>query len=229
MAIKNELIDELLRDYQKPEDIVGENGLLKQLTKALLERAMNAELTHHLGYEKHDPTGYNSGNSRNGTSAKTLKGDFGEIEIEAPRDRTGSFEPQIAAAASVDECWSAVREGCCELGFTFVRVQVDAGSFSHGYDETALKRRWTLRVPLSREEFIECGRVWGEAEHLQPVVVGSLAKVLGEILAPRLALLQAETLGAALKPIQTYPSSTQPHATPPGARQSVAHRYPRSA
>ena len=97
MAINTELIDELLKHYQKPEDIVGENGLLKQLTKALLERAMNAELTHHLGYEKHDPAGHHSGNSRNGASGKTLKGDFGELEIEVPRDRNGSFEPQIVA------------------------------------------------------------------------------------------------------------------------------------
>jgi putative transposase len=95
MAIEKELIDKLLKDYQKPEDIIGENGLLKQLTKALIERAMDAEMTHHLGYEKHDPAGYKSGNSRNGTSSKTLKGDFGEMEIELPRDRNGSFEPQI--------------------------------------------------------------------------------------------------------------------------------------
>ena len=95
MELKRELIDELLKDYQKPEDIIGENGLLKQLTKALLERALSAELTHHLGYEKHDPAGRNSGNSRNGSSAKTVKGDFGEIVVEMPRDRNGSFEPQI--------------------------------------------------------------------------------------------------------------------------------------
>jgi len=95
MEIKKELIDELLKNYQKPEDVIGENGLLKQLTKALLERAMDAELTHHLGYEKSDPAGYHSGNSRNGTTAKTLKGDFGELVIETPRDRNGSFEPQM--------------------------------------------------------------------------------------------------------------------------------------
>lgn len=95
MEVKNELIDELLKGYQKPEDIIGENGLLKQLTKAVLERAMNAELTSHLGYEKHDPAGYNSGNSRNGASAKTVKGEFGEIVVETPRDRNGSFEPKI--------------------------------------------------------------------------------------------------------------------------------------
>lgn len=95
MEIKKELIDELLKGYQRPEDVIGENGLLKQLTKALLERAMSAELTNHLGYEKSDPVGYNSGNSRNGFTSKTLKGDFGEMVIETPRDRNGSFEPQI--------------------------------------------------------------------------------------------------------------------------------------
>ena len=95
MTIKTELIDELLKDYQKPEDIVGENGLLKQFIKRVLERAMKVELTQHLGYEKHDLAGHNSGDSRNGTSGKTLKGDFGEMEIEVPRDRNGTFEPQI--------------------------------------------------------------------------------------------------------------------------------------
>jgi putative transposase len=95
VEIKTELIDELLKGYQKPEDIIGENGLLKRFVKAVLERALNAELTHHLGYEKHDPAGHNSGNSRNGTSGKTLKGDFGELEIEVPRDRTSTFEPLI--------------------------------------------------------------------------------------------------------------------------------------
>jgi len=95
MPINIELIDELLKDYRKPDDILGENGLLKQLTKALLERAMSAELTQHLGYKKHDPKGYNSGNSRNGTSEKTIQADCGEIELEVPRDRQGSFDPRI--------------------------------------------------------------------------------------------------------------------------------------
>jgi putative transposase len=95
MAIDLKLIDKLLADYQKPEDIIGENGLLKQLTKALLERAMQAEMTEHLGYEKHDTAGHNSGNSRNGATTKTLKGDFGELALETPRDRNASFEPKI--------------------------------------------------------------------------------------------------------------------------------------
>jgi putative transposase len=95
MAIDNELIDKLLKGYKKPEDLIGENGLLKQLTKQLLERAMSAELTAHVGYEKHDATGNNTGNSRNGTSAKTIKGSFGTMPLEVPRDRNGTFEPQI--------------------------------------------------------------------------------------------------------------------------------------
>src|ERR1700716_952911 len=97
MAIEKTLIDQLLIDYKKPEDIIGENGLLKQLTKAILERALQAELTDHLGFEKHDPTGHHSGNPRNGTGRKALKGDCGELELETRRDRQASFEPKIVA------------------------------------------------------------------------------------------------------------------------------------
>jgi putative transposase len=95
MTIDNELIDNLLKDYKKPEDLTGEHGLLKQLTKQLLERAMAAELTAHVGYEKHDVAGNKSGNSRNGKSGKTIKGTFGELTLETPRDRNGTFAPQI--------------------------------------------------------------------------------------------------------------------------------------
>jgi putative transposase len=97
MAEKSKLdaaLDELLAG-KSTEEIVGPVGMLKQLTKALLERAMGAELDNHLGYEKHDSAGWGSGNSRNGTSRKTVQGDFGAVEIEVPRDRKGSFEPKI--------------------------------------------------------------------------------------------------------------------------------------
>jgi putative transposase len=97
MAIDTNLIDKLLADYKTPEDIIGEHGLLKQLTKAVLERAMQAEMTEHLGYEKHDQAGNNSGNSRNGKTTKALKGDFGEVPLETPRDRNGTFAPKIVA------------------------------------------------------------------------------------------------------------------------------------
>jgi putative transposase len=88
----DELIDKMLEQGRTVEDV---NALLKKLTKAVLERALQGELTEQLGYAKHDPAGENSGNSRNGVSRKTLKGDFGEVELATPRDRNGEFEPQI--------------------------------------------------------------------------------------------------------------------------------------
>ena len=74
MAIDVKLIDKLLADYKRPEDIVGENGLLKQLTKAVLERAIQAELTDHLGYEKHDPVGHKSGQLAQRQEPKEVEG-----------------------------------------------------------------------------------------------------------------------------------------------------------
>lgn len=95
MAITDELLDQLIAGYKKPEDLIGENGLLKELTKRLLERAMQAEMTDHLGYGKSDPAGKNTGNSRNGSYKKKLKGDFGEIDLAVPRDRNATFDPAI--------------------------------------------------------------------------------------------------------------------------------------
>ena len=100
MAVKTDklhpdLIGTLLDGKKTAEDIFGENGLLKQLTKALLERMLTTELTSHLGYEKHDKAGNNSGNSRNGSATKTLLGSSGTIDIDVPRDREGNFLPQV--------------------------------------------------------------------------------------------------------------------------------------
>ncbi|MDO9468105.1 MAG: IS256 family transposase [Thiobacillus sp.] len=89
------LLASLLADYQKPEDLIGENGLLKQLTKLLVEKALDAEMAQHLGHGKHEPVANPAGNTRNGKSRKTLKGDFGELPIEVPRDRHGTFEPLL--------------------------------------------------------------------------------------------------------------------------------------
>jgi putative transposase len=93
--IRDELLDELLKDYKTPEDLTGKNGLLKHLTARLVERALNGELTHHLGYERYDGKGKKTDNSRNGASPKTLKSDLGDITIEVPRDRDGDFEPTL--------------------------------------------------------------------------------------------------------------------------------------
>ena len=95
MPITSEVLDELLKEYKTPEDMLGNNGLLQQLTKALVERALEGEMTHHLGYERHDGAGDKSGNSRNGKSKKTITGKRGSVEIEVPRDRASEFEPQL--------------------------------------------------------------------------------------------------------------------------------------
>jgi putative transposase len=95
--IRQELLNELLAGYDKPEDLVGPDGLLKDLFKRLIETAAGAELTDHLGYEKHDPAGRGSGNSRNGTASKTLRTEHGDVPVEIPRDRNASFDPQIVA------------------------------------------------------------------------------------------------------------------------------------
>lgn len=79
------------------EEILGEGGILKGLVKSLIEAAMNAELDHHLGYEKHEKRPEGTDNARNGRSIKKLKGDFGEAEISVPRDRNASFEPKIVS------------------------------------------------------------------------------------------------------------------------------------
>jgi len=95
MAISKEVLDELLKGYKGPDDLTGPDGLLKQLTKALVERAMQAEITDHLGYEKGDQGPKTTGNRRNGATKKKLRSDQGPMEIEVPRDRNGEFEPVI--------------------------------------------------------------------------------------------------------------------------------------
>jgi hypothetical protein len=87
------LLDALIAGCDSPEDIVGESGLLKELQKRLMERALNAELTHHLGYEANER--HTSDNCRNGKTSKTVHTQNGSLEIEIPRDRNGEFEPQL--------------------------------------------------------------------------------------------------------------------------------------
>jgi putative transposase len=94
--LPTELTDALLANYKKPEGQEGQEGqegILKQLTKALVERALQAEITDNLGHGKSQVVANEAGNTRNGRSKKTLRGDFGEPPIEIPRDRAGTFEP----------------------------------------------------------------------------------------------------------------------------------------
>lgn len=94
-AFPQALLDHVMAHYQKPADLIGENGMLKQLTKAVFEAALNAEMAQHLGHTRHGSVGNQSGNVRNGHSAKTISGDFGEVDITVPRDRDASFSPQL--------------------------------------------------------------------------------------------------------------------------------------
>ena len=93
--VPKELLAGLLANYKNPEDLIGEEGLLKHRTKLVMERALEAELSEQLGHDKHGSVANDTDNTRNGKSRKTLKGEFGELPIEIPRDRHGSFEPKL--------------------------------------------------------------------------------------------------------------------------------------
>ena len=94
IELDDKLVDQIVGQIKTQDDLAD---LSRQLLKAAIERVMAAELEDHLGYSKHSPEGHNTGNSRNGHSKKTIKGDFGELEIQAPRDRNGKFSPQLIA------------------------------------------------------------------------------------------------------------------------------------
>ncbi|KAG1649253.1 putative transposase for insertion sequence element ISRM3-like [Nymphon striatum] len=115
MSISNELIDQLLDGAKDPEDLLGKEGLLQELTKRLTERALQAEMEQHVGYAKNDVAGNNSGNSRNGATNKSVRSVHGDIDLDIPRDRNGTFEPQL------------VKKGERQLG---------------GFDERIISRLW---------------------------------------------------------------------------------------
>src|SRR5436853_1779670 len=91
----DEVVDQLLAGARTEEEIVGPGGVLAQLTKRLVERAMSVELTEHLGYERHQEPPGGTGNTRNGSTGKTLSTEHGPVDVRTPRDRQGTFEPQI--------------------------------------------------------------------------------------------------------------------------------------
>ncbi len=94
-ALPPELLDELMNQVDDPAELLGNNGLLSQIQGALIERALQAEMTHHLGYEPGQTRPTGTTNERNGTSKKTVLTGKGEVEVTIPRDREASFEPQI--------------------------------------------------------------------------------------------------------------------------------------
>jgi putative transposase len=172
-TITPELLDQLLANYEKPEDLTGEDGLFKQLKKGLIERALGAELTDHLGYEKGDPAGRGSGNSRNGTSSKTILTEDGEMAIAIPRDRVGSFEPQLIAKGQTrfdgfdDKILSlyargmTVREIQGHLAEPFLQRGCRRGRCAHGFDASPLAPAATFcRARCASAPERVAARVW---------------------------------------------------------------------
>ena len=95
-AVERRLIDQLVEQARsKGLQLTGEGGLLQQVTKTVLESALEGEITDHLGYDKHDPAGKDGGNSRNGTRSKTVLTEIGPVDIDVPRDRDGSFDDLV--------------------------------------------------------------------------------------------------------------------------------------
>jgi putative transposase len=95
-----DLVERLLADAGEGSELLGPDGLLSELTNAVLERALDAERTAHLGYEAGDPAGRGSGNSRNGSYPKTVLTDIGAVDLAIPQDRNGTFEPQLVPKGS---------------------------------------------------------------------------------------------------------------------------------
>jgi putative transposase len=111
--VDEELADQLLGSAQaEGADLLGPDGLMSQVTKVVLERALAEEMTGHLGYDKHDPAGQGSGNNRNGSTGKTVLTDVGAVDLAVPRDRNGTFEPQI------------VRKGTAAIGIAHALREV---------------------------------------------------------------------------------------------------------
>ena len=152
--IRQELLDELLADYKDREDLVGPDGLIKELFKRLIETAAGAELTEHLGYERGDPAGRGSGNSRNGTSPKTLLTEHGEIPVAIARDRNGTFEPQIVVKGQTH--WDGFDDKIISMyagGMTVEEIRVHLGEL-YGVD---VSRDFISRVT---DRVLEDVRLW---------------------------------------------------------------------
>src|ERR1700684_3222857 len=116
--LSDDVVDELLAGARTEEEIVGPGGLLSQLTKRLVERALEVEITDPLGYERHQEPPGGTGNTRNGSTPKRLITEHGEVPIDTPRDRDGSFEPKIVRKrprrfeALTTRSWPCIPGGC---------------------------------------------------------------------------------------------------------------------
>jgi len=116
-VVPKELIDSLLAGFKKPEDLIGENGLLNQLTKLLVEKALDAEMTEHLGHDKNHPIQNSFGNARNGKSKKTLKGDFGELAFPRFSRHVRMLTMNRRELHETNEIYSRVQNRGCQTSY----------------------------------------------------------------------------------------------------------------
>lgn len=161
MTFQPELLDQLLQGYGKPEDLLGEGGILKQLTKALVERCLEAEMKTHLEAQEAQPSTAKPANRRNGHSKKTIKGEFGEAQIAIPRDREGEFEPVIVKKHQTrfdgfdDKILSLYARGMTTRDIQaqlqdLYGVEVSAGLISNITDAVEDERKLWQNRPLDR-------------------------------------------------------------------------------
>ena len=106
-----ELVERLMAEAGDDVELLGPDGLLSEVTKAVMERALKAELTYDLGYEEGDPGGRGSGNSRNGSYPKTVLTDIGSVDLDIPRDRNGEYEPRLVPS-SADSSLARLGSAC---------------------------------------------------------------------------------------------------------------------
>jgi transposase-like protein len=161
MTFQPELLDPLLQGYEKPEDLLGEGGILKQLTKALVERCLEAEMKTHLEAQQPATQTSKPANRRNGHSQKTIKGEFGEAAIAVPRDRDAAFEPVIVKKhqtrfdgfddkiLSLDGRGMSTRDIQAQLQDLY-GVEVSAGLISNVTDAVEAERKLWQNRPLER-------------------------------------------------------------------------------
>ena len=161
MTFQPELLDQLLQGYEKPEDLLGEGGILKQLTKALVERCLEAEMKTHLETPASQTPASKPANRRNGYSRKTIKGEFGEAEIAVPRDRDSEFEPIIVKKRQTrfdgfdDKILSLYARGMSTRDIQaqlqdLYGVDVSAGLISNVTDAIEEERKLWQNRPLER-------------------------------------------------------------------------------
>lgn len=161
MTFQPELLDQLLQGYEKPEDLLGEGGILKQLTKALVERCLEAEMKTHLETQKPQASSSKPANRRNGHSKKTIKGEFGEAQIAVPRDRDSDFEPIIVKKHQTrfdgfdDKILSLYARGMSTRDIQaqlqdLYGVEVSAGLISNVTDAVEAERKLWQNRPLER-------------------------------------------------------------------------------